>query len=74
MKKHYRIDFVYTENSQQFGTEADLTELELAKLELYLIRLQEIGEIADAHVYEPGDQVHQDYATVRKEIKAALRS
>lgn len=74
MKQHYIIDFVYTETTQQFGTEADLTDQELSKLTQYLERLERIGEIADAHIRKPEELVHQDYAAVRKEIHAALRS
>lgn len=74
MKQHYIIDFVYTETTQQFGTEADLTEQELSKLTQYLERLERMGEITDAHIRKPGASVHQDYDAVRKEIHAALRS
>ena len=73
-RKYYLIDFVYTENGQQFGTGADLTTSEVDKLGTYLDELQNAGRITDWHIHEPGKPVHQTYAQARKEITAAIRS
>jgi hypothetical protein len=71
-RKHYLIDFVYVENSQQFGSEADLTDAERDELETYLECHKGTVEITDAHIREAGAPVHQDFAKVKAEIKAAI--
>jgi len=70
---HYDIDFVYTENGQQFSTSAMLTEAERVDLEAYLQSLKDAGSISDPQVYERV-VVKQSYASAMKEIKAALES
>jgi hypothetical protein len=73
-RKYYLIDFVYTDNSQQFGTGADLTQREFDALGTYLETLMDAGDISDWHIHEPGPPVHQTYAQARKEIAKAIRS
>jgi hypothetical protein len=71
--RHYVIDFVYADNNQQFGTEADLTDSERAEIEAYLERLQADAEITDAHVSESGPPVHQDFRELKTELAKALQ-
>lgn len=73
-RKYYQIDFVYTENGQQFGTGADLTENEFDKLGTYLDKLANEGHITDWHIHEPFKPAHQTYMQARQEIADAIRS
>jgi hypothetical protein len=71
--KHYIIDFVYADNGQQFGTEADLTDAERYKIETYLECREGKGEITDAHLRESGSPVHQGFAELKAELAGALQ-
>lgn len=71
-KSYFLVDFVYTENGQQFGTGAFLTPKQAEMLDDYLQRLCADGYISDPQVHKPGDPVRQGYYQAIDEIERAL--
>jgi hypothetical protein len=70
--KHYVIDFVHCDDTQQiFSTQADLTEDEAAYLQTVLDRHEAEGAILDPQIYV-SFEIHQDFAQVKAELGDAL--
>ena len=72
-RTRYSIGFQYTDNGQQFDTEAKLTPAERDKAQKLLDQLTQDGEIEESYIAEwKPAQPHENYSELLGEIKSAF--